>query len=105
MLDMYGSLHGYTAARSFLCLSLSPPPEGLPLTLSETLSYTRGILSCREGLISIDRYTAAHPFPCPGALSSARRLLGRRSRGTVTLGPARSLFLSDPVGLEQLKTK
>ena len=35
MLDMDGSLDGYTAARYFLSPSLSPPLEGLPLTLSE----------------------------------------------------------------------
>ena len=37
VLDMDGSFDGYTAARSFLCPNLSPPPEGLPFTLSEIL--------------------------------------------------------------------
>ena len=68
------------------CPRFSPPPEESSYAAKDELS--------------IRRYTVADPFPSPRALSSPRGLLGRCSRGTVTLGPARSLLLSDLVGLE-----
>ena len=69
MLDMDGSLDGYTAARYFLSPSLSPPLEGLPLTLSEISPPPEESSLPEKDERSIDRYTAAHPFPCPGAVS------------------------------------